>query len=326
MSASVNEAEPKGTGEFGGGNSPAQSPQIVILGVAGSNPVSHPSPFGSAGNIDAEIRLDEPISEYHQDAEYRNASRVKTFLDSSRLYWRRYLAPTPLPSPTSTSLEFGTLLHQWFEEGDALLGRLASPPPQFLTATGLVGKEGKKWAAENLPAGGQLVSPSVMDQLRQAIDAVRGNQAATRLMDRVVHREASVRWTHLGHKLRCRFDQVTSDGLVVDLKTTSDADILHDWWRSVLKWKYHFSEAWYRCGAQACGLPDQPLRYIVVSTVPPHDCHVVTLPWDVVAEGRRLMDAALTDLQVREDLGWWDHESHGEEVELTFPSYATRGF
>ena len=68
-----------------------------------------------------------------------------------------------------------------------------------------------------------------------------------------------------------------------------------------------------------------PLRYIVVSTVQPHDCQVVTLPADIVAEGRRLMVRALSELRIREDLDWWHSDSHGEEVELSFPRFATRG-
>jgi hypothetical protein len=317
-------AEPNHAVGSDGVNPPNQSPEIVILGVAGSSPVSHP--FGSFGPCVADVRRGEPLAAYHGDDAYRNASRAKTLLDSPALYQRRYLSASPAPQPSSSSLEFGSLLHQWFEEGPAFLGTLATPPESTLTSTGLVGKQAREWAAENLGPGVQLVSPAIYAQVQNCIAAIQANPAAVRLMDRVCEREVSVRWEYRGHKLRCRYDQLTSDGIVVDLKTTSDQCIRTDFAKSVIKWKYHLSEAWYRRGMEACGMEPAPMRYIVVSTSQTYDCEVVTLPAAVVAEGQRLMDAALTDLQIREDLGWWLPDSHGEEVELEFPSYLTRGY
>lgn len=325
MDSAVKTAEPNGPQAGGGDKPPVGSHQIVILGVAGSNPVSHPL-FGSVSDCVADVRRGEPSAVYHADADYRNASRVKTFLDSPLLYWRRYVSPSPLPGPSGAGLELGTLVHGWLEEGDSFLDSLAVPPAETLTSTGLLGKDAKKWVADNFGQDAKVVSPAVYAQVQHCIRAIRDNPAAMRLIDRLVEREVSVRWTTPGgDRLRCRFDGLTSDGLVVDLKTTSDASILADFWRSVLKWKYHFSEAWYRRGMEACGMEPAPLRYIVVSTVQPHDCHVVTLPPYVVAEGQRLMDAALAELRTREDLGWWQHDCHGEEVELSFPGFFSRG-
>jgi len=321
MASALKLAEPNESQTGEGGKPPIGSHQIVILGVAGSNPVSHPL-FGSVGECKADIRRGEPAVEYHADKAFQNASRVKTFLDSPLLYQRRYVAASPLPGPSSAGLELGTLVHGWLEEGDSFLASLAVPPEETLTPTKQVGKEAKKWIADNHGPDATVVSPAVFAQVHNCVRAIRDNPAACRLLERVVERELSVRWTSPeGHKLRCRFDGLTADGIVVDLKTTSDADILADWWRSVLKWRYNFSEAWYRRGMEACGMEPAPLRYLVVSTVQPHDCHVVTLPAHIVADGQRLMDRALTELRVREDLGWWHSDCHGEEVELEFPRY-----
>ncbi len=300
-------------------------PQIVILGVAGSSPVSHPLPsIASAGPSVADVRRGESNADYHGDESYRNCSRVKTFLDSPALYYGRYVART-IPQQSSDALEHGLLLHSWFEQGDAFLDSLAVPPEDRLTPTGQVGKTALEWAKNEAGPDATVVSPKLARQLRLEAEAIKRHPAARELMSRIVERELSVRWeTADGHLLRCRFDALTSDGIVVDLKTTREADILANFWKSVLDFRYGFSEAWYRAGMEACGLLERPIHYIVISTSLPHDVQVVTLPEQVVEQGREQMVRALADLRLRENLDWWLPESHGEVVELPFPAHALR--
>jgi len=294
-------------------------PQIVILGVAGSSPVSHP--FGLFSACNADIWRGESNASYHSDESYRNCSRAKTLLDSPALYSGRYVTRS-IPSFSSAATDHGSLLHEWLEKGDAVLDSFAVPPEDTLTPTGLPGKESKKWIADHFGRDATVVAPKEMAQLRAEIAAIKANPAAVELLDTVVGREISVRWTDSnGHRLRCRFDCVTSNGLVLDLKTTRESDILADWWKAVLTFKYHLQDAWYRRGMEACGMEPAPLRFIVVSTALPHDCQVVTLPAPLVAEGERLMDKALNELRLREDLDWWMPDRHGEVTELQFPAH-----
>ena len=199
-----------------------------------------------------------------------------------------------------------------------------SPPSSTLTSTGLVGKEAEKWAKNEAPEGAVVVGPKERAQIFAEVAAIKGNPAAADLIAQVTGHEISVRWeTADGHRLKCRADAVTPD-VWLDLKTTREADILADFWKSVLQFRYHLQDAWYRCGMEACGMDPAPLQFIVVSTSLPHDCQVVTLPPVVVAEGKRLMDRALADLRLREDLDYWLPDQHGEVVELQFPAHALR--
>ena len=297
-------------------------PQIVILGVAGSSPVSHPSfsPIGSFSACVADVRRGETNADYHGDLGHRNSSSGKTALDSIPLYYARHVART-LPSLSGDAIEHGTLLHEWFEKGDPVLETWAVPPEETLTQTGQVGKEAKKWAESEFGADTQIVSPKLFRQIKAEIAAIKNTPSAMSLIERIVERELSVRWkTADGDRLRCRFDALTSDGIVVDLKSTREADILRDFWKSVLDFKYHFSCAWYMRGMEACGMEPKPLHFLVISTSLPHDCQVVTLPAALIAEGQRLMDKVLAELRLRESLDWWLPDHHGEVVELQFPA------
>ena len=302
-----------------------RDPQIVILGVAGSSPVSHPlSPIGAVRSCVADVRRGEPNDEYHGDRKYRNCSSAKVALESIPIYYARCVART-LPSPSNDGIRFGSLLHDWFEQGDSIRAKWAVPPASTLTPTGLLGKDAKKWLENEAPAGATLVTPSVYAQLEGAIAAIEAHPAAVELMRRIVERELSVRWeTDEGYLLRCRFDALTSDGWVVDLKTTREDDILANFWKSVIDFKYHVQDAWYRRGMVACGMDPAPLRFIVVSSGPSHDCQVVTLPDALVREGERLMDKVLAELRLREDLDWWLPDQHGEVVELPVPAHVLR--
>ena len=297
-------------------------PQIVILGVAGSSPVSHPSsPIGSFSACVADIRRGEPNAEYHGDQVHRNCSSAKTALDSIPLYHARHVARS-LPPLSGDAIEHGTLLHEWFEKGNPVLRTWAVPPEETLTPTGQVGKEAKKWAESEFGPDVQIVPPKLFRQIKAEIAAIENTPPAMTLIERIVERELSVRWTTPdGDRLRCRFDALTSDGIVVDLKTTREADILRDWWKSVLDFKYHFQCAWYMRGMEACGMEAAPLHFIVISTTFPHDCQVVTLPAALIAEGHRLMDKVLAELRLRESLDWWLPDQHGEVVELQFPAH-----
>jgi len=305
----------------------ATDPQIVILGVAGSSPVSHPTtpPIGSFSACVADVRRGESNDAYHRDRFWRNCSSAKTALDSIPLYYARHVACS-LPPFTNDAVEHGSLLHEWFEKGDPVLDTWAVPPEETLTPTGQVGKEAKKWAESEFGTDVQIVPPKLFRQIKAEIAAIKNTPPAMSLIERIVERELSVRWqTAEGDRLRCRFDALTSDGIVVDLKSTREADILRDFWKSVLDFKYHFSCAWYMRGMEACGMEPKPLQFIVVSTTLPHDCQVVTLPAALIAEGQRLMDKVLAELRLRESLDWWLPDTHGEVVELPFPAHVLRG-
>jgi hypothetical protein len=297
--------------------------ELGTVGRANSTAISAtPVTLGAhTTHVRTVIRRGEANADYHANETHRSCSRVRALLDSPSLYYQRYISKT-LPPFSSSATDHGTLLHRWLEVGDDLLELLVVPPPETLTATGLVGKEAAKWAKNEAPAGAVVVPPKEKAQIVAEVAAIKGNPASAELLSRITEREIGAYWeSPEGDLLKCRFDALTSDGLAIDLKTTREKDILADFWKSVLSYRYHLQDAWYRCGMEAMGLEPQPLRFIVISTSLPHDCQVVTLPAAIVAEGRRLMDAALAELRLRESLDWWLPETHGEVVELQFPAH-----
>lgn len=276
-----------------------------------------PLPDGSS------ISEGEGNADYHSSPGWSKSQLWDHAKRGARYFYLRHVARA-LKSEESPALSHGTRLHRWLEVGDSLWDELVVPPADVLTDTGLIGKKALAWVAENAP-GRDPVSAKEMAQLRYEAEAVMGHKAARRLIEAAVANEVSVRWKSPdGDLLRCRPDLVSEEAWV-DLKTTREEDILSSFWRSVTDYGYHAQDAHYQWGMEGLGMEARPLVFIVVSTAPSHDCCVVTLPPELVAEGRRRLLRSLADIRVRSDLDYWLPDQHGEVVELPVPAHVMRG-
>ena len=272
--------------------------------------------------VSATVREGESNSDYHLSDGWSKSQIWDHASRGARYFYLRHVAKALRPEE-SAALSHGTRLHRWLEVGEQLFEELVAPPEDTLTESGVVGKKAQQWAAEHA-VGREVVSPKELRQIRREIDSIMEHRAARRLIESAVAHEISVRWTNKdGDLLRCRPDLVSED-CWVDLKTTREADILSSFWRSVMDYGYHAQDAHYQWGMEALGMDPRPLTFVVVSTTWPHQCHVVTLPQDIVAEGRRRLLASLADIKLRQDLDYWMPDQHGEVVELPVPAHARR--
>lgn len=237
-------------------------------------------------------------------------------------FYQRFIARTAAPYE-SAALSHGTLLHSWLELGDAFWETVVAPPESTLTSAWAVGKEAKEWAKEHAPEA-QLVSPKELAQLREEVRSILANPAAAELIapDRIADREVSIRMDIDGFPCRCRPDVMTVDGIVVDLKTTKETGLYRNWWKAVLNFGYHAQDWLYQRGVEAMGVePVRPIHFVVVSTTPPHECLVCTLPPSLTNKGGAIIRSSIADIRLRLDLDCWVADQHGEVVELRFPAH-----
>jgi len=262
----------------------------------------------------------EKNSDYHSSKGWSKSQLWDHASRGPQYFYLRHVAKSIQPEQSS-ALSHGTRLHRWLEIGAGLFSEIVAPPEDTLTDTGLVGKKALAWAAENASPSQEVVSPKELAQLRREISAIEGNRAAMELIESAVAHEVSVRWqSQEGDLLRCRPDLLTEDSWV-DLKTTRETDILSLFWKSVLDYGYHAQDAHYQWGMEAAGMEARPLFFIVVSTTFPHECHVVTLPKQLVDHGRQQLLRSLADIRLRMDLEYWMPDQHGEVTELSVPAY-----
>lgn len=292
------------------------APSVFEGGAGGTEFISRVSPVQVRSPL---VTIDrQPAEEYHRSAGI-SCSQLKEFANSPLGYYLRHIAGTA-PPKNSPALRAGTLLHLRHELGDEQWhDSLEMAPESAITATGALSKKGQEWL-DGLPPDRVGVTPAELEQVEAQWQGILRNAAAAEIFEKRIDAEFNIRWTLNGHQMRCRCDGATEE-FWYDLKTTRDLYPLKQFRSSVQQWGYDLQSAVYEDAAVAAGWPDHRLVFVVISTLFPHHCHVVTLPAAVV---RRARDRVLRYLDEMRDRTEWDHwlpEDYGQMTELEmYPS------
>lgn len=242
-------------------------------------------------------------------------------------YYQRYIAHTQSPF-SSGALQLGSVIHAALELGPGKYrSHLSLIPADYVTASGGLssGKEAKAWLADQDPDL-PLASPADVATTEAILEQFFSNAAARDLYERIDQHELSaIHHRDDGHILRCRFDAKTWDGVLLDWKSCRDVRPLETWHKSVLEHGYHYQSALYSQIASAAGLSDQRLTFVAMSTTPPHQVQVVTLPERLVLRCEQWIADDLEELAARTESGNWLPASYGEVTELYIPEWAMRG-
>ena len=307
-------------------------PKLDKLGVAGSNPASptDSQPCFTLSEVEHpcalpglhSVRLGESIHAYHSDANYDNKSGLGLFGKSPVLYYEQVIAQTHT-AVGSDAIQYGSLVHLLLELGEEEFYRRAVvAPDSFVTASGAISTKADalKWRA-SLPADAIPVSPADMAMLKRQLAQVKANSAARTLFEMPGWSEVSIRWMRQdGSKLRCRADKITRDGQIVDWKTTRDEQPLKTWWNAARQYDYFLQNALYEEGGRFAGLPDLPMVFVLLSTTT-FQCHVVTLPRQLVARAACRLDTLLGELRMCREMESFLPEDYGQITELFVPPH-----
>lgn len=303
----------------GGPGSTSQGSQVRVL----YRPLRQPPP--PLGEV--VVRRGMPNAEYHADTSAYSKSPLWCLVnDGPEAFHARYVERSVHAEP-SASMSHGTLLHGWFEHGDAFWQAAITPPASTLTGGGAIGKAAKEWHAQNCPDA-TLVSPSEMAQLRAEVAALEADPAVADILKNRVEAEVSVWFDVDDFPCRCRPDliaEVNGEQRVIDLKTTRETNLLKNWWRSVTSFGYHAQDYLYQRGAEAMGLRPLPLIFVVVSTTPPHEVLVCTLPPALTSLGGKRIHEAIAELRLRLSTDCWVRDHAGEVLELPVPEFVYGG-
>jgi hypothetical protein len=293
-----------------------QGPELPKLTVAGSIPVARFS-----------VQFDEPITAYHGDPAYLGSTQIRLAESATRFFNAVELGRTP--DSKSAALQLGSAWHTLREIGSDLFAeRAVTAPEEHCTASGGLStkKATKEWLA-TLHPDAIILSPDMGETLGRMKDGFDRNPAAVELQESIVHQEVSIRWeSTAGVKVRCRPDAICEGGRLVDWKSTSEANILKDFSRSVRTYGYGISAALYEQGCVVAGLAEPPMVFVVTQTVEPYLTQVITLPPVFMDWARRRLDELLTDIARRRATGDWLEDGYGKVNELTMPGFGDRVF
>jgi len=276
-----------------------------------------------AAAILTSVLFDETNDHYHSDRERLSTTGLKDFLKSPS----NYRVNLSKPSADSEAMARGRLAHLVLELGPDAFGERATViPAEHLTATGLVSTKAdtKKWLADQGPDA-IVLSPSDDAFLEGFLAQFFLNKATSELYEDIKHRETSIRWDRAdGTKLRCRPDAITHGGICIDYKTTKFLNPLREFWLACRDFDYGLQAAFYGEGLEVAGLSDQPMVFILISTVGDFQVQAVTLPAKFVELGKRRMDRGLADFYARTTFNNWQPEGYHQINELWMPDYCLK--
>ncbi|MFE4229168.1 PD-(D/E)XK nuclease-like domain-containing protein [Arthrobacter sp. NPDC056886] len=214
---------------------------------------------------------------YHRDPALGSTS-LKTLATKTPAHYQHDLTHPK----SSDAFTLGTAAHSWILEDD--ISNIV-----VVTADSWLTKAAKELKAAALAEGKQPLLSKEWTQVSAMRDAVMDHPVAGKLFSG--HKaEQSVFWDEDGLALKCRPD-AWKPGLLVDLKTTIDADP-NEFGKTAAKFGYHQSAAHYIDGVKEATGEELPFHFVLVEKTAPYLVSVVELDDEAVTIGRALNDRA----------------------------------
>ena len=262
---------------------------------------------------------DMPEAEYHAHPAL-SQSRAKRLLPPSCP--AKFHAPDP---ERTDAMEFGKLVHKLALEPGAESG--------YVPIDGNWShKEPRDAVAAVRAAGLEPIKPEVMARAKRMAEKLRTHPVAAALLDDG-NPEVSLFWTDevTGVECRARLDWLRNpvEGrrlLIPDLKSARSGSPT-EFGRAAKDFGYHMQDAWYRAGAKACGLDDDPaFVFIVQEKTEPFIVSPYELDDDGRAIGELLMRQALETYAQCNATGIWSDYTGGEVRSLPLPHWYVREY
>jgi exodeoxyribonuclease VIII len=211
-------------------------------------------------------------------------SRLDLINRAPALYKRKYIDGID-DATESPALILGQAVHCRILE-PAEFGKRFTIAPALDRRT----KDGKeKWENFLQQSEGLKVLTKEQDEIIEGINhAIYQHPAASYLLGLAGDSEIMENWTDEISGLPCRgiFDRLTSNSLLIDIKTTDDASP-KGFARSVVKYRYHVQTAFYMDGFKASrGTECEGFFFIAVEKAPPHLVAVYYLTAEDIERGR----------------------------------------
>lgn len=249
--------------------------------------------------------------DYHNDSAV-GSSTLKTIISKS---------PAHAKVRSSISKEvadFGTAVHCAILEPEKFEKTILRGPDN---------RRGKQWsdpAAEAEINGQVLLTSGDYDEVLEARDGVYRCATAKELLSRKLAAERSLFWTdrETGIRLKARPDLITTDGLIVDVKTTKSAHP-ESFMRDVLSYGYHIQEAHYTDGAFATHEGNFIVHgfvFLAIEKQEPWASAVYRLDAASVREGLNIRNMALMKYKQCVDVNHWPAYDEGIK-ELRIPDF-----
>jgi hypothetical protein len=259
-------------------------------------------------------RYDDFPGERYYALEALSASGMVKLLRSPAHYrqWRDN------PNPATPAMQFGTVVHGLVLEPERDIAAIAPDVERRSNA------DKAKWAEFEAQLGERVaIKQADFDRAQRVRDAVFAHAGARALLDTDGHSEVTLLWRDEEHGTdnKARIDRLRDDGVIIDLKTTSD--VTPDAFaRKAANGLLYVQAAHYlQASAQVLNTPQPYFAWIAVETEPPFGVRCYSAQEEGLCLGRDWADRAAWVYADAVRTGHWP--GYPEHIEpLILPKWA----
>ena len=219
-------------------------------------------------------------AEYHADKSRMSSGRLGLIAKAPALFkWSEENPIEPTPA-----MRFGSLVHTAVLEPDVFEKTCVVAP----VVDGRT-KEGKAIKAEfeATSAGKTIITADELVDIKEIYQSIMGTPSCSKQFQGTAKYEVTVQWTDADTGIECRArpDIIRPNGVIVDLKTTTDASPA-EFAKTVFNRRYHVQAAFYIDGLIANGMPFKGYGFIAVEKTVPYLCKLYPLSELFIELGR----------------------------------------
>lgn len=261
-----------------------------------------------------------PLIENLPNADYHASSAIsKSGLDKIARSPAHYRAYREGADEETDAMIFGSAFHDYILLPQVFQTVYTVLPDDFNPRT----KAGREHMAHIAAAGQTVLKAQWLDDIKGMAAAVAAHPKAAALLG-AGKSEASIFWTDpdTGIECRCRPDHIHPSGILVDLKSTTDAAPAA-FAKTCANYRYHVQDAFYSEGYyRAAGHWPAGFVFIAVEKKPPYSVGVYTLDDTAKACGRELWQRELRSLKHARETNAWQSTYSSDIRTLSLPVWA----
>ena len=258
-----------------------------------------------------EIGINKNISneDYHLDRNYESSSSLKLFLKDSREFYKKYILGEKRDDGYKSAYDFGSYIHSLILEPE-------KTDSEFIVFDGLT-RRGKAWTDFKEANQDKIIMTKSQDLMASSLIEAYTNNKETQGLIQDGCAEHTLCTELEGLKVKVRVDYI-KEGMVIDLKTTSDPVDKYSAAKTIIRFDYDLSAALYVDAFKEYTGKDHDFLFVFLNKQN-NDVSVLKASDNLLENGRRKYKAAIRGLLNARKTGIFYKEGV-QEVDL--PSWA----
>lgn len=255
------------------------------------------------------INKDISNEDYHLDRNYESSSSLKLFLKDSREFYKKYILGEKEDSKFKSAFDFGSYIHSLILEPE-------KTDDEFIIFEGLT-RRGKAWTDFKEANQDRIIMTKSQEMTATGLVAAYTDNKETQGLIQDGCAEHTLCVNLEGMDIKVRVDYI-KDGMVIDLKTTSDPVDKFSAAKTIIRFDYDLSAALYVDAFKEYTGKDHDFIFVFLNKQN-NEVSVLKASNDLIENGRRKYKSAIKGLLKARKTGIYYKEGI-QEVDL--PSWA----